>query len=774
MKLRIAVLVAHILISVLYCIATPILEKNDEESHAWFIRHLTAGGDLPVQQPGQPDSDIWREASQPPLYYWLAALVFQQFDLSDFDQQLRPNQSPSFNPYAPNNKNLLIITPEKRAFAYQNTTLAVFIMRLLGIPLSALTVWLVYSIAYTVSRDRWLALLAMGITAFNPMFMQVMTALGNDGLVIAMATAGLAAITRAVLDGLTVRRVVGIGLLIGLAGISKVGGTLLLLVVAAAIVCRELLVPSAASSRRRLVLVTLRGLAVLALWAMVAGWWYVRNQMLYGDFTGTSVMAVMMTPRDISIWQALSEWHGFKMSYIALFGRFTVPANGIVYIAFDVLLAMCAIGWIFIGVRLVSASRMGRVREGGEDIALSSETPEHRKLRMLGIGLLALYVALLLISLLRWTMMTPASQGRLIFPGITGVSTLLAIGLFEWRTVLLALAARLSVPFRLGRAGQVITSVVVLPFALLALVSPFRYIIPSYVPPLVSEIPAGMMPVYQRMGNLAEITAYDMAPDYAQPGDKVRVRVLTRALRQEPANYSLVVKLYGRDNQLLARYDTFTGNGLYPTELWRAGDMMLDTVEFTLPDNVDAPATLHAQFELYNRGSGDIMTSMDVAGNVGAPLYAGATLLPDLTQSDPLPALATFGDLAHLTGYTVTEVMAGQSLTVTIDWQTIQRAPNDYAIFVHLLDADGNAVAQHDQQPLRGQFPTSRWKGGISYTDRHVLQVPQHTPPGSYSLAIGFYDPVDGARLPVALADAADGSLSTRDSALVIAGLQPR
>jgi hypothetical protein len=276
------------------------------------------------------------------------------------------------------------------------------------------------------------------------------------------------------------------------------------------------------------------------------------------------------------------------------------------------------------------------------------------------------------------------------------------------------------------------------------------------------------------MGDLAEITAYDMVPSHVQPGDKVRVRVLTRALRQEPANYSLVVKLYGRDNQPLARYDTFTGNGLYPTELWHAGDMMLDTVDITLPDNLDAPATLHAQFELYNRGSGDIMTSMDAAGNVGAPLYAGATLLPRLTQRDPSQALATFGDLAHLIGYTVTEVNAGQALTVTIGWQTIQNATNNYAIFVHLVDADGNAVAQHDQQPLSGQFPTSRWKDGISYTDRHVLQVPQFTPPGSYSLAIGFYDPVSGARLPVVLPETVDDSLNTRDSALVIAGLQLR
>lgn len=119
MKLRLAVMAAFVILGVAYSFATPIFEKNDEESHAWFVRHLAAGGDLPVQIPGQPESALQREGSQPPLYYWLAVPVMQLFDLSDFDAQMRPNQSPQFNPYAPNNKNLLIITPQKRAFAYE-------------------------------------------------------------------------------------------------------------------------------------------------------------------------------------------------------------------------------------------------------------------------------------------------------------------------------------------------------------------------------------------------------------------------------------------------------------------------------------------------------------------------------------------------------------------------------------------------------------------------------------------------------------------------------
>ncbi|MGQ9815572.1 MAG: ArnT family glycosyltransferase, partial [Candidatus Roseilinea sp.] len=518
---RLIIAIAFVALGIVYSFATPIFEKNDEESHAWFAWHLANGKDLPVQVPGLPESPLQREGSQPPLYYWMAAAVMGRFDLSDFWIQQQPNQSPSFSPYAPSNKNLLLITPQKRAFNYEKTTLATVVLRLLGIIPGLLTIWFVYPIAQAVTRDERVSLLAMGLTAFNPMFLQVMTALGNDGLVIALATLSLHGILRAVTadtneSGFSPARVAVIGILIGLASLSKVSGLLLLPIAAAGILGRALIQPARMPFGRRATAVFAQGMGVLGLWALIAGWWYLRNLQLYGDFTGTSIMAQMMTPRDFTLAEALSEWQGFKMSYIAMFGQFAVPADDIVYAGFDALLVASGIGLLIcLGQTIWQITQPAGAPQDSAQC-----------LRMLGVGLLALHVVLLLASVLRWTMMTPASHGRLIFPGIAAVSTLMAIGV----TQISALAARLARMRRalLPASISVTALIAIVPLLVVAAIAPFRYIWPAYEPPLVSEMPADLIPVQQRMGNLAEVLGYRMQPNDARPGDTVRVTVAMR------------------------------------------------------------------------------------------------------------------------------------------------------------------------------------------------------------------------------------------------------
>ena len=120
---RAIILFAFAVLALPYALATPIFEKNDEVWHFAFVQHLAQGGDLPVQRPGVDTA--WLQAgSQPPLYYALSSFVARVFDLSDFDTQRQPNQSPHYEPYWPGNKNMLLITPQKRPFGYRGSSLA--------------------------------------------------------------------------------------------------------------------------------------------------------------------------------------------------------------------------------------------------------------------------------------------------------------------------------------------------------------------------------------------------------------------------------------------------------------------------------------------------------------------------------------------------------------------------------------------------------------------------------------------------------------------------
>jgi hypothetical protein len=86
-------------------------------------------------------------------------------------------------------------------------------------------------------------------------------------------------------------------------------------------------------------------------------------------------------------------------------------------------------------------------------------------------------------------------------------------------------------------------------------------------------------------------------------------------------------------------------------------------------------------------------------------------------------------------------------LPVALHWRPTQRVTADYHVFVHLLDADGNRVAQSDGQPALWTRPTSGWSPGQGIEDRHGLSLPADLPPGNYTLIIGLYSPLDGTRL---------------------------
>jgi hypothetical protein len=108
------------------------------------------------------------------------------------------------------------------------------------------------------------------------------------------------------------------------------------------------------------------------------------------------------------------------------------------------------------------------------------------------------------------------------------------------------------------------------------------------------------------------------------------------------------------------------------------------------------------------------------------------------------------GDRVHLLGYALTssDISAGDALTVTLFWQSDGRVTEDYHIFVHLQDADGQMVAQDDGVPMRGVRPTWDWRDREVLGDEHVLVTDARLPGGVYTLSVGMYDHATGVRLP--------------------------
>ena len=119
-------------------------------------------------------------------------------------------------------------------------------------------------------------------------------------------------------------------------------------------------------------------------------------------------------------------------------------------------------------------------------------------------------------------------------------------------------------------------------------------------------------------------------------------------------------------------------------------------------------------------------------------------------QTNAQPVAANFGELVNLSEVIYPhESKANTALPIELRWQAVEPVAEDYHVFIHLLDREGQIVAQTDGQPAQWTRPTSSWAVGETVVDRHGLWIPANAAPGSYQLAIGMYQPATGERLPL-------------------------
>ena len=123
-----------------------------------------------------------------------------------------------------------------------------------------------------------------------------------------------------------------------------------------------------------------------------------------------------------------------------------------------------------------------------------------------------------------------------------------------------------------------------------------------------------------------------------------------------------------------------------------------------------------------------------------------------LDQTRPAGAdRASFDSLVALES--ATWLACADRLGVTLDWRADAFPPGDAHIFVHVLDARGALIAQHDSPPLQGLLPFWQWQPGDRTRDMHPIDLPAPLEDGPYAIAVGLYNVVTGQRVRAALAD---------------------
>ncbi len=701
------ILIYFVILAATYAAYTPFFEAPDEGSHFLYVQHLLETGQLPIIEDRETVfASGFPQRHHPPLYYMIASLLIRWTNRDDLDDHRIVNPFAVAGVLQPDNVNGYL---HPWSPATDGSVLALNLGRLVSIALSAGTVWLIYDIAWQAFGRTSVALLAMLLAASVPTFVFISASMNNDNLVTLAYTAGLAWLVRSWNHAHVSRRSMALlGGLLAVVALSKLNGVNLF-----GVVYLTLLVGALHGRFRwRNVLATICVSLLVAL--LLAGWWYLRNYVLYGDALAVNVTRAIwgrgVPPTE---WNAiLAEAWGVWVSFWLVLGKFNIAGPDWFYPYVTALTMLSVVGMLrFWWTQFV-----------------------HRAY----INMLLLAFMLVVGSLIITTRSINASQGRVLFPGLGPLVIFISAGfLLGWR--------------------RRITLVLLLPLIVMTLSVPITILSRAYgqLRPVDSApVDAGRLDA--RVGAMVW-HAYHLHQPTLAPGDTFNVDLYFSGI-------------YPRDLVILAKLlDPLSpvelgGTQIFPgmtfTSQLPPGDTLYRVpVAFTVDSPVEslAPRQLRLFLDVLDGGQAlneqlvkipwQDENGADLPGSLNVP----GPILLDPAYMPPTPVVKTavrFGDGITLDGFTLTtdRFEPGGGLGVSLLWAYHQSMARDWTVTLGLFDADNEIVVQADGMPPG--YPTSSAWPGTVFPDERWLSIPPDITPGAYWLFVGWY--AGAERLPIA------------------------
>lgn len=145
--------------------------------------------------------------------------------------------------------------------------------------------------------------------------------------------------------------------------------------------------------------------------------------------------------------------------------------------------------------------------------------------------------------------------------------------------------------------------------------------------------------------------------------------------------------------------------------------------------------------------------------NMQAVMQTDAAGLPILqfmpwNVAEPGAVVARYGAVvALLAGEHCPLALPGGDWLLRLHWRALGQSAGSLKLFAHVYDAPGregrSLLAQDDHFPQAGRLDSRTWRPNEVFRDVIVLPMAA-LGPGSYEIRVGWYDPLDGARLPLA------------------------
>jgi 4-amino-4-deoxy-L-arabinose transferase-like glycosyltransferase len=273
--------------------------------------------------------------------------------------------------------------------------------------------------------------------------------------------------------------------------------------------------------------------------------------------------------------------------------------------------------------------------------------------------------------------------------------------------------------------------------------------------PLEPDWPfAGQAPL--RFDNGLALLGVVLADEEVRPGHPLPVSLYWQVtgLSQPAGDLRYQLDVVGRGGQLLRSQSAAPGPSWLAPADWPAGAIMVEHTGLYFPPETE-PGTYRLRWQL-------VAGEQVVPGRAGWRFWSSdssnqgnVTVVPWPLETQ-LPTAghilqASFGPAIQLYGYdlTGTNYAPGETLDLTLYWQTTAVPEESYYVFVHLVGPDGAITSQIDRVPVDWLRPTTGWRSGEVLTDRYQLSLPASLPPGTYNLVVGLFNPDSGSRPPV-------------------------
>jgi hypothetical protein len=454
--------------------------------------------------------------------------------------------------------------------------------------------------------------------------------------------------------------------------------------------------------------------------ALISSWWFLRSVAVFGTATTRSAKILAQFMRDLRDplaglsridWSLLPDGlHYFYTSFWASFGWGNIGAAPWLY---QVLAILCLAG--IAGLVLFFLGKASRSSKAGAALLL---------LAFVMFSMLAIYRTLVVSD--------TVLRGRYALPTISGVSVLLSLGVVQ-------LTPRRLDRFPILAAG----------WAMLALgvVAPFLFIAPVYArPPIISTDEASLVAnrLEFNFGDKLELLGYELGVDRATVGQFVPITLYWRCLADMPQNYTVGLSLLGPENEPYGKLAAFPGHGNYPTSLWEQGEIIKDTYKVRVAPGFPAPSLARFYVALYIYPEEEYLPLLDGQGTEVSRAATFGQLPVDHARP---PAYSVENSLRYeladrisLLGYDLDESLFGTGYgCLTLYWESKGELTEDYTVFVHVVDNQGQTVAQSDSMPRGGFYPTSYWQEGEVVADEHCLHFGGNVRPGNYRVLAGMY-----------------------------------